>query len=101
MRRPARRGRGQTDQDLVELAGDVALQAVDDLPAARPLVGASGHVAAGPVVESWPGQHDGVASAQGRVLSMCLRSRCARAVLAEPMAPLSDELVDAPVVDAV
>jgi len=52
MRRPGRRGRGQTDQDLVELAGDVALQAAGDLPAAQPLVGAWGHVAAGPVVES-------------------------------------------------
>ena len=43
---------GQADQDLVELAGDVALQAADDLPAAESLSGAPDDVVAGvcPVV---------------------------------------------------
>jgi hypothetical protein len=41
MRRPGRRGRGETDQGLVELAGDVALQAADDLSPAQALGGAS------------------------------------------------------------
>jgi hypothetical protein len=60
LRRPGRRGRGQADQGLVELAGDVALQAADDLASAEALGGASGHVAVGPFVQAQPGQHDGV-----------------------------------------
>jgi len=43
---------GQADQDLVELVGDVVLQAVANLTAAQPLGGASDEVAAGPPVES-------------------------------------------------
>jgi hypothetical protein len=48
---PGRRGRGCCDQGVVELAGDVALQAADDLPAGQAFAAAAGGVGAGPFVE--------------------------------------------------
>jgi hypothetical protein len=57
LRRP---GRGQADQSLVDLAGDVAFAGSNDLPPAEALGGVSGHVAVGPFIKAQPGQHDGV-----------------------------------------
>ena len=61
----ARWGLGWLGDELVDLAGDVALQAADGFPAGLAVGDAPGEVGAGVGIPAQPGEHDGVQGAVG------------------------------------